>query len=354
MAINYKQIIDSLDEKKIINLMLKLGADRYEEKEKMIIFPTICHNHLSSEASMKLYYYKDTKLFVCYTEDGTMNIFKFLETYYKSRDIIYDWYHDILNVIQGCSTNNNPSLGNFEKNLYESIADKYIKKDKSKPLEIFSPKVLDIFEHYYPIEWLNDGITKEAMDKFNILYYISQNKIIIPHYNINNELIGIRGRALNPYEVENFGKYCPIQIEKKWYSHPLSLNLYGLNINKQNIIDTGICYVFESEKSVLQFESFNRKNCAVAVCGSNFNKFQLKLLIKTCYPKEIVICFDNEEKTGEDKYFQKLFNICKKYNLYTKFSFIYDRTNLTEPKDSPSDKGEVIFEKLLRKRVQVK
>ena len=73
------------------------------------------------------------------------------------------------------------------------------------------------------------------MDKFNIRYSTTQNKIIIPHYNADGQLVGIRGRALNEWEVENVGKYMPVQIEGKWYSHPLSLNLYGLNFNKEDI-----------------------------------------------------------------------------------------------------------------------
>lgn len=57
------------------------------------------------------------------------------------------------------------------------------------------------------------------MDKYNILYSISQEKIVIPHYDINNNLVGIRGRALNEWEIENVGKYMPIRIENKWYAH---------------------------------------------------------------------------------------------------------------------------------------
>ena len=79
---------------------------------------------------------------------------------------------------------------------------------------------------------------------------------------------------------------------------------------------------------------------------SHFNKFQLKLLIEECHPKEIIICFDSEEKRGSDKYFMKLWNICKKYSNYCNFSFIYDRENLLNYKDSPSHRGEDIFKEL--------
>jgi hypothetical protein len=61
-----------------------------------------------------------------------------------------------------------------------------------------------------------------------------------------------------------------------------------------------------------------------------------------------------EELPPEDKYFYKLWNICKKYSNYCTFSFIYDRENLLDLKDSPTDKGEEIFKKLLEKRVKVK
>ena len=349
---DYKQIIDNLDINSIVELMKKLGADRYEEKEKFFIFPTICHNINSAEASMKLYLYKDTKLFVCYTEDGNMSIFKFLKTYYETRQIEYDWFEDIYNVVLNCG-NFRPKEG-FDTIQYQSLKERYQIKKKSVELQQYSNGILDMFMKNYPVEWLNDGISRRAMDKYNIKYSVSQNKIIIPHYDINDNLIGIRGRALNEWEVENIGKYMPIQIEKKWYTHPLSLNLYGLNHTKENIKKYGICYIGEAEKFCLQSESFSFPNCSCAVCGSQFNKYQLDILMKNCHPKEIVICFDKEEKDKEDKYFFKLYNLCKKYINYCKLSFIYDTENLLKLKESPTDRGENIFKKLLERRIIVK
>ena len=192
------------------------------------------------------------------------------------------------------------------------------------------------------------------MDKFNIRFAPVENKIIIPHYDVNDRLIGIRGRALNPEEIKLVGKYLPVQIEGKWYSHPLSLNLYGLNITKENIKESGITYLFESEKAVMQMETFDLLNCSAAVCGSHLNKFALNILIKECHPKEIVLCFDQEEETKQsDKYFNHLYEICNKYKMYCNFSFIYDKQNLLNLKDSPTDKGEEVFRRLLKGRVRV-
>jgi DNA primase len=225
---------------------------------------------------------------------------------------------------------------------------------KEIQLPEYNKGALDTFIRRYPPEWLNDGISREAMDKFDIRYSISQNKIIIPHRDIDGRLVGIRGRALNDWEIENVGKYMPVKLEQTWYKHPLSMNLYGLYENKAIIKKQKICYVFESEKSVLQFESFNMPHCAVAVCGSQFNKYQLNILLKHCAPSEIVICFDSEENEGETKYFDKLYALCKKYTQYCQFSFVYDRLGLLGKKDSPSDKGEETFKKLIEKRVRVR
>lgn len=348
--IDYQGIIEQLNTDKIIELMEKLGVETYVRRPGYVIFPTICHNEDASQASLKLYYYENNHLFVCFTEDGNMSIFKFLRHYYECRGIDFDWYEDIYKVVLDCS---NFRLAAPGQPTYKSIRDLYRRPEQIQ-LPTYPEGILRTFTKFYPPEWLNDGISKQAMDNFNILYSIPQNKIIIPHYNIDNELVGVRGRALNEWEVENIGKYMPVQIEGKWYSHPLSLNLYGLNKTKENIKETGICFIFEAEKSVLQMDSFDRPNCAAAVCGSQFNKFALKILVQNCHPNEIVVCFDKEELPGQDTYFYKLYNLCKKYRNYANFSFIYDMEGLLDLKDSPTDKGEAIFEELLKKRVRIK
>lgn len=348
--IDYKEVIANLTPERVAKIFDKLKIS-YVEKENYFVLPTVCHNENEDEASQKLYVYKDTWLFVCYTECGTMSIFNFLKKFYQTRGVDYDWYNDIYLLVLG--RDNAINIEGFTTPKYKSIKDRYIKK-KEVVLPEFSSNVLDSFVKIYPKEWLAEGISKDTMDKYKIYYSVSQNKIIIPHLDVNGRLVGIRGRALNPEEVEEFGKYAPIKIEKTWYSHPLSLNLYGLFYNKDNIKKNGICYIVEGEKSVLIADSFSADNCAVAVCGSNFNKYALKILLEAARPKEIVICFDKEEKPHEDKYFFKLWNLCQKYLNYCNFSFVYDRRNLLKMKDSPFDEGEETFRQLLKERVKVK
>lgn len=347
--IDYQEIVENLNDDKVKQLLDNFNIP-YEDKGNYILMPTICHNAEADNASWKLYYYKNTHLFQCYTECGAQTIFTFLKNYYETRNIVYDWYEDILQVILNCS---NVQSRASNPNQYKSIQDNYAPRKERRQLPTYSEGVLDVFIKYYPIEWLNDGISRAAMDKFNIRFSPIQNKIIIPHYDAAGRLVGIRGRALDEWEIENFGKYMPVQIEGKWYSHPLSLNLYGLNHNKENIKRTGIAYLVEAEKSVLQMESFSIPNCAVAVCGSKLNKYALDILLRECHPKEIVIGFDQEEEPKSSKYFNQLYSLCQKYSAYSNFSFIYDKEHLLQLKDSPTDKGENIFYRLLETRVKV-
>lgn len=345
--IDYQEIIEQLDDEKVKNLLNSLDIP-FEDRGSYMLLPTVCHNADIESASWKLYYYKNTHVFQCYTECGAQSIFTFLKNYYEARDITYNWYTDILEVILNCSAAKKESTPN-----YRSIRAEYFDKKERHELPEYPKGLLDTFIKYYPIEWLKDGISREAMDKFDIRFAPTQNKIIIPHYDVNNRLVGIRGRALNKEEIELVGKYMPVQIEGKWYSHPLSLNLYGLNMTKDNIQRAGIAYVAEGEKSILQFESFNQLNCTVASCGNKFNKYQLDLLIRTCEPKEVVLCYDQEEEPGSQNYFNKLYEICLKYKQYVNMSFIYDKNHLLKLKDSPFDKGEEVFKRLLEKRVRI-
>ena len=348
--IDYKRIIENLDSQQIINLLQHFGAENIVERDNAIICNTICHN--ISGGSQKLYYYKNSHSFMCYTECGYMSIFHFLKHYYELHNVKYDWFTDVLQVALKCANMSLDSAAEAAPATVAPLRDKYETEQKIHLPEV-NPGILNVFTHYYPPEWLADRITKEAIDKFNILYSISQNKIIIPHYDPDNRLIGIRGRALNEWEIENIGKYAPVEIEGKWYSHKLSLNLYGLNVNKDNIKKYGIAFIFESEKSVLQLYGYSMAQCGVAACGSNINRFQIKQLLEVAQPREIIICFDNEEKPGEEKYFNKLYNLAKKYSNYATFSFIYDRRNLTNKKSSPTDEGQLKFQTLLKERVFV-
>lgn len=354
MYFDIKKIKESLTKEQIISLMRRLGADRYIDKGDYLIFPTICHNDNAENASMKLYYYPNEQTFCCYTEcDASYNIYNLFEKVYKRKEIRKTFYEIVCDIINFLDFNEDFFSSQEE---YHSIKDQYQKKKREVNLETYDNNLLKIFEKEYPIEWLEEEITKESMDKYSISFSPYRNKIIIPHFNIDSKLIGIRGRTLNK-EEEIFGKYLPLRIEEKTYSHPLSLNLYGLNVSKDSISRRKKVIIFEGEKSVLKYSSYFEDNIAVACCGSSINIYQIYLLINNFDIDEIIIAFDKEyDKTGTKEsidYFNKLYNLGKKYINYSNFSFIYDKEDLLNKKDSPVDKGKDVFIKLYNKRIKV-
>lgn len=357
--IDLKKLQQNLTPEQIIEICSALGADRYEERNNYIIFPTICHNLDISNASMKLYYYKDDYRFHCYTEcSDTFNIYELIKRIFELK--CYNEgnfnFSDILNFLKSTINFDYSNDYALDDKKYVSHLGKYKKKQRTIELPKYNHNLINLFEQYYPIEWLQEGITENSMDRYNIRYSISQNKIVIPHYDINGELIGLRGRALNEKEIEYYGKYMPLLIEGKWYAHQLSQNLYGLNISKKYIAKKHIVFIFEAEKSCMLYDGYFNENLSVAVCGSNFNKAQLDILLKNFKINEMVICFDKEYTNAATKegqiYFKKLWDLCDKYSQYCNMSFLFDRENLLREKDSPIDRGKDIFLNLYNKRVK--
>ena len=72
MAINYNEIIENLKDEDVFHLLERLGAEPID-KGDFILCKTICHNPDPKEASYKLYYYKNSHIFYCYTEDGAQS-----------------------------------------------------------------------------------------------------------------------------------------------------------------------------------------------------------------------------------------------------------------------------------------
>ena len=68
--------------------------------------------------------------------------------------------------------------------------------------------------------WLKEGISQEVMDSYGIAFDPVMWGIVIPHYDINGKLIGIRERTLIKEEEIN-GKYKPAILNYQMYNHPL-------------------------------------------------------------------------------------------------------------------------------------
>lgn len=358
--VNIEEIKNSLTIEQIFDLLYALNAEPVL-KNNIIISRTICHGG----DSHKLYYYDNTKLFRCYTqcENDTFDIFQLIIKLKENSNISFslpqsiNYVCDFFGIVLERNKNFNDEyeLDDWKIfNRYEKNKEK-IGKDKKMEFKNFDNNIINFLPNPRIIPWEEEKISKDVMEKHNIRYNPSSQSIVIPHYDENNNLIGIRERTLIK-ENEIFGKYRPMYLNGIMYNHPLGFSLYNLNNVKDNIKMLKKAIIFEGEKSTLKYASFFgvENDISVAVCGSNISTYQIDLLLKYG-AEEIIIAFDKQFKEINDeeynKWTKKLLSISKKYKNYCKISFLFDVDNLLKYKDSPIDEGPEIFLKLYENKL---
>ncbi len=358
---NLDEIKNNLTLDQVFSLLAALGAEP-QQKEDYIMSRTICHGGNSH----KLYYYDNTKLFRCFTEcSESFDIFQLvIKIHQLDGDKNYSLnqaYYYIVNFF-GISIENKNFENNEEVledwkilNNYNKILDNY--NNKKVEFKNFDDKILEYLPHPRILPWEQENITQEVMKRHKICYNPSTAAIVIPHFNQDNVLIGIRERTLIK-DNEIYGKYRPMYLNHIMYNHPLGFNLYNLNFSKNNINLIKKAIIFEGEKSCLLYASYfgEENDISVAVCGSALSSFQVKLLLDL-EVEEIIIAFDKQFKELGDKehtgWVKKLKDINKKYSQYVKVSYMFDKENLLDYKDSPIDKGPETFMTLFDKRISL-
>ena len=328
-----------------------------------LIFQTVCHN--VSGGSYKLYYYSGDYNFKCYTgsSSGCGDSFDIFELVIRAKSIRgYNYsFPQAVEYVATLSgkrfTMNTKSVKNsFLINDWDFINNYKPKPKPTVELPSFSKEVLEVFRYLPHESWLSEGITWNTMKKFMISYYIKNDRIVIPHFDINGRLIGIRGRAMIEEEAENF-KYMPLTVNGIMYRHLLQYNLYGLYENKENIRKHGKVVIFEGEKSVLKCEDmYDGFNWSLATCGSSISNWQRDMIVSLGV-KEVIIAFDKEYNKVDSEeakaYAKSIASICNKFTPYCRVFVLWDKDELLGYKDSPIDKGREVFEKLLKSKIEI-
>jgi DNA primase len=331
----------------------KLGVFPELETDKALIYPTVCHN--AEGGSAKLYYYKNEKIFKCYTGcNSQFDIFDLLQKINKLRG------NDSFSIKDAIEFTGVEQEVQYSKEVYDDL--EYLKKLGAKSSlenlgvaseEVLDEKILDRYK-YNPVgvaTWLNEGISEKSMKKFKIGYDPIKNAITIPNYDHKGNLVGIRGRFLNE---DAFAKYMPMIYENKILSHKTGKIFYGYYENKENIKRVKVAVIFEGEKSVLKMEDFYPdNNISLSTTGKKISLEHLNSLIELG-TKEIVLAYDKDYKTTEEmkNKLTEYDNIVSLLKPYFNVSIIMDYDGKLGPKDSPADRGKEVFDYLLKNRVK--
>ena len=354
MAISFKDLRQELTDEMLKDILLQFDVEPYEETSDYIIFPTCCHN--LTGGSPKLYYYKDSKLFHCFTEcNDTFDIFTLLQRMYKLRgqDIT------LREAVSVCDLNvDEPLSAEAYDNSAEDI--RYMQtlnhRGPITPLtfKTYDAKVLNnySFDYIGLMPWIQEGISIEALQKFNIRYDKKHDAIIIPNFNYSGDLIGLRARFFREEDIAK-GKYRPVYDNGILYNHPTGITFYGIYENKEAISRKHIAVIFEGEKSVLHYGSIYgaNNNIALATLGQNItrNHIQALLMLKV---SDVILAYDTDYEdykqlaVVEQKYIEKARILAPYFNV----SILMDYDFLLPYKSSPIDGGRDNFEKILKNR----
>lgn len=368
------KLLEIITEEQILQILEEFGAFPHKIKDNEIWFKTICHGG----DSHKLCYFRNSKEFYCYTNCGKMNLFSFIMNVKECN------FNDAINFLKAKLKFSN------RKGIHSTLKEDKILKELTEtemwlqfghklksqqtnefnktPLQNIDNKIMDYFEDVYYKGWIEEGISIETMQKYNIKWYGLENHIIIPHYDIEGNLVGIRRRTLQERELLEGTKYMPEIIQGKTYTHSLNFNLYGLDKNKEAIKKYKKVVIVEAEKSVLLSDTFyGEDSIVVATCGFNISNWQKEILLSLGV-EEIILGFDKDFNPKDFEItmdldnlnYKKYLNFCDRITKFSKsfqnecvVSVLWDEYDLLDLKDSPFDKGKNIYETLFRKRVKM-
>jgi DNA primase len=186
--------------------------------------------------------------------------------------------------------------------------------------------ILDQFFMGASERFLNEGVSVEAQNHFEIGCDIDTERIIIPIRSELGDLCGVKGRLIKDSKLDG-NKYKYMYI----YGVSKTRMIYGLFQNHADIVKSGEIIVLESEKSVVKLWGLGYKN-AVAICGKSISETQAELILRCNV--DIVLAFDKDVQEEEIEANMERLN----YPVKTQKVFVLqDPLNLLTEKESPCD-----------------
>lgn len=361
MSYSVEAVRQAISLDNIYSLLEYFHADPRETNSGFVC-KTICHNGIG-EGHHKLYFMGDngTGIFHCFSgcEPDTFDIIDLIRKVQGIDNLneTVNWLVSFFSLDNILSKVDTTTLSNDFKIFKEWDEISNYRQPSREYIEL--PQYDIHFLKHYPWakpEMLDEYITEDIIMHMGIKYDPLNFNVLIPHLDRNNKIIGVRQRTLSESQ-ERFGKYKPWRHNNIEYNHPLSFNLYTNKYFWYNIQKTRTAIIFESEKSVLQYQSYFgfNKNCACAMCGSSLSDYQFNLLLENGV-ENIIIGVDRDYKDYNydvenfNRYVNKIKRYWNKYNSRCNLSFLIDRHNLLGYKDSPTDQGKETFLIILGER----
>ena len=355
--INTKRLKSSLSIQDHKDILKALEIPAFNENSKQIVYFTGDKHVNALNGSPKLFYYKDTGIYIGYSAGMSYDIISLVQrrlTLLKQPSSFVDAVNFILTAtgkeIDSVQRLTKPHIYDWENDL-----GKFIRfRRTGSTLTTYDDIILSQLGHDIPQQWLDEGISDESMMKYQIGYYDRLNATTIPCRDKQGNLIGIRCRHWRPEEVEQ-GKYRPLTLlDGTVFKFPTNDIFFGINYNWPEIERTGKVMLVESEKAVMKLDTiYKERNVALGMFGSSLGLKRRNDLIKLGV-KHVIFIPDNDWIGLGDKGYQewenKIMAFCKQFNGYAKVEIVWDNLGLLGTKENATDRDEETWWQLYEAR----
>lgn len=309
------------------------------------------------EGSPKLIFYPDSHIFMGYTAGRSYDIISLVQTrlaLLKRPCSFLDACQFILDT-----TNINPdSINRVKKegHVYDwSNLERFIRVRKyGNQLSEYNRNIIDTLPPLYPQAWIDEGISEETMEKYQIRYYERCNQTVIPCFDDEARLVGVRVRNWDKDRVEQ-AKYMPlVTLDGQCYKFNTNQVFYGINYNKPEIERTGKVIIVESEKAVMKLDTYmGRHNIALGMYGSNLGIQRRNQLLKMGV-NTVSYVVDNDFIGQGDEFFEqwreKIRHFIKLWDGFCRVEIVWDNLGLLGPKENATDRTKEVWEQLWENR----
>ena len=355
--IDVKKLKKSLSLAHHKQIMQALGIPAYSENKEQIIYFSGDKNKDALKGSPKLYFYKDSQIYFGYTSSRSYDIISLVQTrlsLLKQPCSFLDACQFIIDT-----TNINPdSISCIKKNghVYDwSNLERFIRVRKyGNQLSEYNRNIIDTLPPLYPQAWIDEGISEETMDKYQIRYYERCNQTVIPCFDDEARLVGVRVRNWDKDRVEQ-AKYMPlVTLDGQCYKFNTNQVFYGINYNKPEIERTGKVIIVESEKAVMKLDTYmGRHNIALGMYGSNLGIQRRNQLLKMGV-NTVSYVVDNDFIGQDDEFFEqwreKIRHFIKLWDGFCRVEIVWDNLGLLGPKENATDRTKEVWEQLWENR----
>jgi DNA primase len=226
---------------------------------------------------------------------------------------------------------------------------KDLKRKRNKEIKIIENTVLDdtVFNQYimYPyINYLKEGIDYNTQLEFQIGLDLVSERVIFPIHNKYGDLIGIKGRTLDPdYKTKKIPKFMHL------YNVNMISELYNWHRALYYIMEQKEIIFYEAEKTCWLSTQWGYRNC-VALGSSEITEWHVQMVKELGLDIRIVLGYDKDKEAKEIKEAAKMFGFTHSINV------MWDGRNAfsAEKKHSPTDLGKDAFDQLYNDRYKYK